>query len=86
MSSHLATRLPLSRRTFLRGTGVSLALPFLDLMTPFRARGAAAPKPPGRFVAICAPLGFHTPFLHPKDTGPAYTPTPYLEPLRDFRA
>ena len=31
-----------SRRTFLRGAGVSLALPLLEVMTPLRARAATA--------------------------------------------
>src|SRR5688572_17903802 len=31
---HFITGKHLSRRTFLRGTGVSVALPFLDAMTP----------------------------------------------------
>lgn len=37
---------PLSRRTFLRGTGVALALPFLDAMRPARAaaQGMRAPR------------------------------------------
>src|SRR5579871_3956529 len=41
------TRRHLSRRTFLRGTGVALALPFLDAMVPAAtalAQTAAAPK------------------------------------------
>ncbi|HIN85111.1 MAG TPA: hypothetical protein EYN06_01430, partial [Myxococcales bacterium] len=34
----------LSRRTFLRGAGVTMALPFLDAMLPSRAFAA---QPPG---------------------------------------
>ncbi len=84
MSLHLATKRQLSRRAFLRGTGVTLSLPFLEAMTPSFVR-AAAPAAPKRFVAMCATLGFHTPFLHPKETGAGYTLTPYLEPLKDLR-
>jgi hypothetical protein len=39
MSPFRAAASPLDRRTFLRGAGVSLALPFLDAMRP--AVGAA---------------------------------------------
>ena len=83
MSLHIATKRLLSRRAFLRGTGISLSLPFLEAMTPAFSRAASAP--PKRFVAMCATLGFHTPFLHPKETGAGYTLTPYLEPLRELR-
>lgn len=84
MSLHIATQRQLSRRAFLRGTGISLSLPFLEAMTPAFSRAAAA-TPPKRFVAMCATLGFHTPFLQPKEVGAGYTPTPYLEPLQELR-
>ncbi len=82
---HIATHRQLPRRAFLRGTGTVLSLPLLEAMTPAFTRAAAA-EPPKRFVAMCATLGFHTPFLHPKETGAGYTLTPYLEPLKDLRA
>jgi hypothetical protein len=85
MSLHIATGAHLSRRAFLRGTGVALSLPFLEAMTPAFVRAAGATQPPRRFVAMCATLGFHTPFLHPKETGAGYTLTPYLEPLKGLR-
>ncbi|MEQ1748355.1 MAG: DUF1552 domain-containing protein [Prosthecobacter sp.] len=80
---NIATKRHLSRRAFLRGAGTVLSLPFLEAMTPAFAR--ATTQPPKRFVAMCATLGFHTPFLHPKETGVGYTITPYLEPLKDLR-
>ena len=52
---------------------------------PAFARAATTPAPPKRFVAMCATLGFHTPFLHPKEAGRDYTLTPYLEPLKNLR-
>jgi hypothetical protein len=85
---HLATKTHLSRRAFLRGTGAALALPWLEAMVPAfatRAQAAAASAAPKRFVAMCATLGFHTPFLFPKETGAGYSPTPYLEPLQAVR-
>ena len=75
---------PISRRTFLRSTGIAVALPALDAMTPRRARaaGTAAPK---RMVTICTSLGLHAPFLFPKETGRDYSLTPYLEHLKEYR-
>lgn len=70
-----------SRRTFLKAAGVCLALPRLD------AFAAPGPAPvPRRAVFVCAPLGLHAPFFFPKETGPDYTLTPYLEPLKEVRS
>lgn len=84
---HIATKNHLDRRAFLRGTGTLLSLPFLEAMVPaFATRAqAAVGQPPQRFLAMCATLGFHTPFLFPKEVGAEYTLTPYLEPLKNLR-
>src|ERR1700722_3252055 len=77
---------PVSRRTFLRGSGVALALPALDAMLPRGVWGAAAEATvPRRSVFICTSLGLHTPYLFPKQTGRDYELTPYLELLKDHR-
>ena len=82
----------LSRRTFLKGTGVALALPFLDAMLPARLlaatdeAGQANGAPPRRMVCVCTSLGLHAPFLFPAETGRDYSPTPYLEILKEHRA
>lgn len=76
----------LSRRTFLRGTGISLALPFLEAMMPLSARAAAATSIPRRFVAINIPLGFLSENFFPENSGADYGMSPYLkigETLRD---
>ncbi len=82
----LNTRNPISRRHFLRGTGACfISLPFLEAMeNPLskEAQGNVA-EPPKRFVAMCATLGFHTPFLFPEKVGRGYELTPYLEKLKD---
>lgn len=76
----------LSRRTFLRGTGVSLALPFLDAMLPrLHAATAGAGTPPKRMVCVCTSLGLHTPNLFPKEAGASYAMTPYLDMVKDHR-
>ena len=74
-----------TRRTFLRATGVSLALPLLDSLAPARARGDAPVELPRRMVCICTPLGLHPEYFFPKDAGKEYELTPYLEPLQEFR-
>src|SRR5262245_51500060 len=74
----------ISRRAFLRGTGVSLALPFLDAMWPQRVLAAQATAPK-RLVAVCTSLGIYGPALFPKEGGRDYTPTPYLDLIKEHR-
>jgi hypothetical protein len=74
----------LSRRAFLRGTGVSLALPFLDAMWPHRAL-AAAGAAPKRLVTVCASLGIYGPDFFPKEPGLGYAPSPYLDLIKRHR-
>ncbi len=47
----------------------------------------AAPSSPDirRMLAICAPLGIHTPHLFPQTAGKDYEVTPYLKPLQSVR-
>jgi hypothetical protein len=73
------------RRRFLRASGVALALPTLQALTP--ARGATpAEQPVRRMVCICAPLGFYSPHFFPQQTGTDFELTPYLELLQDHRS
>ena len=75
-----------TRRTFLRGAGVTLTLPLLEAMGPVRARAAAAvSEPPRRLICINTTLGLHTPNLFPAKAGRDYELTPYLEPIQEFR-
>ncbi len=74
----------INRRTMLRGTGVAIALPFLEAMSS-QPLFAAESKPQPRMVAVCASLGIHAPFLFPEAVGRDYELTPYLEILKDFR-
>lgn len=84
-TSRRATRAPLSRRTLLRGAGVSLALPLLEAMVPARAR-AQSTAPPRRLFAICNNLGLLPGEFFPSDDGPQYTASPYLKILEPHRA
>jgi hypothetical protein len=80
----------LSRRTFLRGAGIALALPFLDSMVPaFGAtKNSAGEKPgakPRRMLGICNNLGLVPDQFFPKETGRNYALSPYLEMLKEHR-
>src|SRR5438477_4888721 len=82
------TTLPLSRRTFLRGAGVALALPWLEAMRPARvlcAAGAAEPAAPVRLAVLFMPNGVHPGHWTPEGEGRDFRLTPTLEPLADFR-
>jgi BMFP domain-containing protein YqiC len=80
-----STRRPISRRRFLRGAGVALALPFLESMRAPFARAAAAPVP-RRLLGICNNLGVLPGPFFPQDAGRDYTPSPYLKLLQEHRA
>src|SRR5262245_17232122 len=61
----------IARRTFLRGAGITLALPLLDSMIPAAtvlAQTAAAPK--SRFVGIFFPHGMAPGHWEPAQEGP----------------
>src|SRR5438876_1154504 len=81
----------ISRRRFLRGAGILLALPWLDAMRPAFAAVTAngATETPGgkprRMFAICNNLGLLPDQFFPKQSGRDYPLTPYLEILREHR-
>lgn len=74
----------INRRHFLRGAGVTLALPMLECFQP-RSYAAGNTPPIRRMVCICTPLSVHTPFLFPEQSGRDYQITPYLEPIKEFK-
>jgi hypothetical protein len=76
----------LSRRTFLRGAGVTLGLPLLDAMIPAAtalAQTAAKPAPRMGFVYI--PHGAVMDRWSPKATGTTFEFTQILKPLEPFK-
>src|SRR5215471_2757922 len=75
----------LSRRFFLRGTGVAIALPLLDAVTSAEARWDVPNLPPRRMVCINTPLGLHPPAFFPEKAGRDYELSPYLEVVKEFR-
>ncbi len=74
---------PLPRRTFLKASGVSLALPLLESMNP--AIGATLAPAPKRMVFMCTTLGLYPKNLWPSTTGKDYESTPYLDLVKTHR-
>lgn len=77
----------LARRTFLRGAGATVALPFLEAMLPAISSVAKAQEiTPTRFTGIFVPHGAAPGYWVPEDSGRNFK-YPYIwepfEPLRD---
>ncbi|MEM6688560.1 MAG: DUF1552 domain-containing protein [Planctomycetota bacterium] len=79
------------RRRFLRGTGVSIGLPW---MASHRRSIAADSRqkvttgddgPPHRMIAICNNLGLHAPHFNPVGQGMNWKPSMYLKEFEPFR-
>ena len=87
----IITKKVLSRRTMLRGVGVTLALPLLDAMVPaLTAIGETAAKPVQRYGFFYLPNGVamtHTDvnYWKPKTVGANFEFSPILKPLEPFR-
>jgi len=80
------TRKCLSRRTFLRGTGVTLALPFLDAMVPaLTAQSKTAANVSPRLSFVYLPHGAIMDKWTPKKEGSGFEFTTILESLKPFR-
>ena len=71
------------RRTFLRASGVAMALPVLESMHPALARAAAAS--PKRMVNICSTLGLYSDSWFPNTTGAGWEATQYLSLIEQHR-
>lgn len=74
-----------SRRRFLHGAGVALALPLLDAMRPAFAREIDSAQIPRRMLAICNNLGLLPDQFFPQEAGRGYKLSPYLEQMKDHR-
>jgi uncharacterized protein DUF1552 len=78
----IVTKKALPRRTFLRGAGVSLALPLLDAMIPaFTARAATA-SPVRRLGFVYIPMGCNWYQFFPKEVGRITDLPPTLSTLK----
>src|SRR5262245_30429076 len=69
----------ISRRTLLRGAGVSLALPWLE------ATAAETPRAPMRMAFLYVPNGVNMSAWVPEGTGRDFKLSQTLEPLKDFK-
>jgi hypothetical protein len=79
----------LSRRTVLRGAGVSVALPLLEAMAPVSVQAATGyrrQKEPLRMAFVYAPNGIHMTNWTPQEEGSGYKLPPTLEPLRELQS
>lgn len=80
------TRKFIPRRTFLRGAGVTLALPFLESMvpaqTPLNKTAAVAPR---RFAGIWHPHGAAPGYWSPLQTGADFDFSFITKPLEPYR-
>jgi hypothetical protein len=80
------SRLPLSRRTFLRGLGAAMALPYLDAMRATRALAAAQTTAPNRLLFVFFPNGAIMPKWTPAQTGADFTLPETLKPLEALKS
>ncbi len=79
-------KVSLPRRTFLRGLGAAVALPFLDAMVPALTRSAdAATGGRLRFGAVYIPNGAIVDEFFPTSFGTGFEFTPILKPLEPFK-
>jgi hypothetical protein len=80
------TKKHVSRRTFLRGAGVTLALPLLDSMVPaFTPIRLTAAAPVRRFVGIWHPHGASPGYWSPLQEGKNFDFSYITKPLEPFR-
>src|SRR5689334_4510548 len=80
----IVTKKALTRRTFLRGMGVGLALPLLDAMVPALATRAEA-KPVVRLGFVYVPNGIIMDKWTPVGDGKDFQFAPTMKPLEPFR-
>jgi len=81
--ANIITGKSIDRRTFMRGTGIALALPLLDSMTPAFAVSAARPTRLGWFQVPNGIMNLQNEFSQ-KNPG-ALELGPILQPLADFK-
>lgn len=78
----MITRKALARRTFLRGAGTAVALPFLDAMTPALTAAAARPV---RMAFVYVPNGIDMRHWNPAYEGALGELPRILKPLEPFK-
>ena len=81
----IITKKQLSRRTLLKGLGVTVALPMLDAMTPALATAAEKAKAPTRIFFGAVPNGIEMKAWKPLGVGKDFEFTRILKPLEAYR-
>src|SRR5437016_13389592 len=82
----IVTRKHLSRRTMLRGVGVTIALPMLDSMVPaFAAPARGDGKTPVRLAFTYVPNGMTMADWNPKTPGSDFEMPPILKTFEPFK-
>ena len=83
---NFVTKKHLNRRTFLRGVGTTLALPFLDSMVPaFADTKASAANPAVRLAFVYVPNGIIPGAWNPTGDGKSFEFNRSMKPMEDFR-
>jgi hypothetical protein len=79
-------KIALPRRTFLRGVGAAVSLPFLDAMVPaFTALARAQGRPRTRFGTVYIPNGAIMEQWIPASVGAGFDIKPILQPLESLK-
>ncbi len=82
---NIQTRSPLPRRTFLRGAGATLALPFLEAMMPTGLRAASSPNVTPRMGMFYFGTGMNMRQFYPEGVGIDAKMSRILKPLEQQR-
>ncbi|HZT42586.1 MAG TPA: DUF1552 domain-containing protein [Chthonomonadaceae bacterium] len=78
--------LPISRRTVLKGIGVTMCLPLLEAMEPLVAYAGGKSRPPVRMAVLYMPNGVHPHAWAPTGAGSAFELSPILSPLQNVKS
>ncbi|MBM4071669.1 MAG: DUF1552 domain-containing protein [Planctomycetes bacterium] len=76
---------PLNRRTFLRGLGATIAVPYLEIMGRSTIFAQAGQREPRRLACFYIPGAIDRHGWFPRDTGRNYTLAPTHQPLAGHR-
>ncbi len=76
---------PINRRTFMRGLGATVALPYLEIMGGSTVHAQAGQREPRRLACFYIPGAIDRHGWFPRDTGRNYTIAPTHQPLARHR-
>ena len=80
------THQPITRRTVLKGLGVTMCLPFLETLQPRTSRADTPRTAPVRMAALYMPNGVNPNAWTPEGTGTEFTLSPILAPLESLKS